>query len=382
MSSRALVKRNNVQSKDVSSLVQAVALPVLKQLVSSRGQEWVVQQVVSGALRLAPAASRWWTSQVAGFSSADVVTAVAPTSVGVAIRGNARMNGNIRVRHRELISSVSSSSIHSYRLSPADSFTFPYLSTLASSYDKYKFHSLKLVVVSGVPTTSGSRWYAAWDIDSTDSAPLDPMAFMAMQHSMSMSSWQSGEMNIPASQKKLLDYYTDDLKDHGRLFFYPPVTNPVYDLYLEYDVELCEPNIVAPTQIAKKGYETLLLSGTMGATYGPSYILPAPTPTPKQFQLPAGCWMLQSQIRGTGAQTPGAWTITPLSNTNLAPVVSQRVSTATSGADNYRSVTVRAYGPVLVTVGDATNNLLPDRCSLVVSPVSLSGIVNLEDAYM
>ena len=138
----------------------------------------------------------------------------APANVGVAVRGNARLNGSTRIKHRELVGQITAGQTYA-RVSPMDTSTFPYLSTLAAMYDEYKFHSVKFVLVSSLSTSAGGRWYMAWDPDTSDATPIGTQTIMAMQHSVSMSAWQSGELQIPPSQKKFLSSFRDELKDHG-----------------------------------------------------------------------------------------------------------------------------------------------------------------------
>lgn len=57
---------------------------------------------------------------------------------------------SIIVRHRELISDLSASASFqpgSRRINPGDADVFPWLSGIASRYEKYKFRKLKFTMV-------------------------------------------------------------------------------------------------------------------------------------------------------------------------------------------------------------------------------------------
>jgi len=334
----------------------------------SRVDPAIVQAVAEGAVKLA---KTWWSASSKAEAATSVNSTAAPASVGVSVRGSTRMQGTIRVKHRELITSIApSGNAVTYRVNPVNSRAFPYLSTLASMYDKYAIHQLQLVVVSSAPTTTGGRWYACWDPDSQDNPPTSAAEFMAMRNSMSMTSWQSGAMSIPGCSEKFLSYYPDTLKDHGTVYFVDNgAGTTTYDLYLEYDVSLSQPNIVSPTNVLA-GFGIQLSSGAFNAApnWGPDFVTQASPPANKAFLLPPGRFEIEFFARGVGLAA-GGWTVDSLGTGGVA--VSQNYLNNASGTELHHTLIVDTGNDgALVTVGDSWTSLNNDKTTLTASAIS------------
>jgi len=330
----------------------------------------IVQAVADGAVKLA---KTWWTASSKTESSVNVNATAAPASVGVSVRGNTKLQGTIRVAHRELITSIApAGSTRSYRINPVNARAFPYLSTLASMYDKYTVHQLRLVVVSSAPTTTGGRWYACWDPDSQDNPPTSSSEFMAMRNSMSMTSWQSGSMSIPGCSEKFLSYYPDTLKDHGTVYFTDSgAGSTIYDLYLEYSVSLSQPNVVSPTNVLA-GFGTQLSSGAFGSApnWGPDFITQSNPPTARTFQLPPGRFEVEFFARGVDLAAAG-WTVNSLGTSGVS--LSQNYLNNAAGTELHHTVIVdTGHDGASVTVGDTWTSLNNDKTTLTVSAISLA----------
>jgi len=367
--------------KSSKQAIRSLGIGALQAMIANKGEDWVLQQVQNGMVALSGAARAWWTSSTVKANPSNMMQSSAPASLGVAVRGNARLNGNTRIKHRELIMSPTLTGVPlGFRINPVDSVTFPYLSTIASMYDKYKFHSLKFTLVSSTPTTSGGRWYMAWDPDSQDDVPVENGAFMAMTHSCSMSSWQSGELGVPSSQELFTDYFGGTLKDFGKFWVNAKGATILADLFVEYDVSLIAPNVTSPSAVLKGAYQSLIGSGTFGSTLGADVIQQANPAAPKKFRLAPGYWFITSQIQGSTASTASDWTATSLDNTGVS--LKQQAATADTGKDVYRSLVVVSQGGVEITIGDTAGTTLVDqRCSLVITPVSPNAASDLLDAY-
>ncbi len=356
-----------------------LSVEALRAIVGSKGEAWVLQQVASGVVKLSSAAARWWTASVSGAPSTAMVATALPATLGVAVRGNAKMNGSVRIRHRELMATFTAGVTSSWRVNPVDAGTFPYLSTLARMYDRYKIHSLSFVTVAGTPSTAAGRWYAAWDPDSSDSSPVSYGSYMAMEHSVSHSAWQSGSISIaPMSQFRLVEEFPDDLKDHGRFWWTNNATTGSFDIYVEYDITLDSPNIESPTHVGKGSYDTLLASGAYSFTYGPRLAQPMLVPTAKTFRLAPGFYLIHSHLRGTGL-TAGAWTVSDLGGGSSVVGAQRSTTTSTTEVARAVAVSVSSFGAIVV-IGD-TGTFTTNRCLLSVSPVSAQAYTDVVDSF-
>jgi hypothetical protein len=352
---------------------KSLAVGALNAMVQSKGEDWVYQQIANGVLHLSGKAMAWWTARMARANSTSMISVPAPTNVGVALKGNAKLNGSTRIKHRELIAHISGTSMSTFRVNPIDGQTFPYLSTIAAMYDKYIIHSLRVVVVSGVPTTSGGRWYLAWDPDSSDQRPEGSAAMMAMQHSASMSSWQSGTLAIPRSTNNFIAPFVDSLKDHGQFHFqFYGVSSPATDLFVEYDISLLEPNVTSPNSFIGTAFDTLIETGLISNVYGSEIVKQLLAPTPKKFMLAPGKYLIDCFVTASSI-TPGSWTIA--SDGNDTSIFQQRSVLNSPGTQLIRKLAIKVGSRgAIVTIGDAYGALTADKCYLTVAPVSESAL--------
>lgn len=296
----SLVKRGG---KNVGrrGAVAAIGVAALQQLINSNGGAWVMQQVAEGAIRLSKAAINYMTSSVAPVK--DISVQSAPVSTSLTLVGNRQLNGAITIKHRELIADISftGAAVKSWVVNPAMGNTFPYLSSIARNYDKYKFNSIRFFVVSSAPTSHGSRYYLAWEPDSTDPVPevsggaIPSQYLMSMQHSMSTSVWQSAGITVPASNEKFTNMFPDALKDHGRIVLASPgyVSSFNLELYVEYSVRLSEPQVGDSSQFIEK---TIFTDGVVNGR-GAQIAVSAGV---KKLLLPPGNYYVSYVLLGVG----------------------------------------------------------------------------------
>jgi len=364
-----LAKRNN---RSLAS--KALTVPVLMSLINSRGEDWVVQQVQNGVMFLTNQARTWWSSRTVTAPQSAMVAVQAPTSVGVAMRGSAKMQGNMRFKHREMIAESIVDGTHRFRVSPGDANTFPYLSTLSTMFDQYQFHSVRLVVVSATATTTAGRWYAAWDPDSEDPKPNGAVELMAMRHSLSMTAWQSGELTIPGGGKRYLSYFTDTLKDHGHFIFQK--FGGSFDLFIEYDVSLLNPNVVSAVEVVKNSTLSLFTTGLIPETFGPEFI--RASGVAKSFDIPSGVFHIVLGLAGTTLAL-GNTVIAALDGSS---VESKSRSVVSGGTRIHHEIVVRCSSPVRIAILHTFATLTNDRCHLVVTPISTQQYYVIADAIL
>lgn len=354
---------------------RTLTVATLSALLNSRGESWVVQQIADGILFLGKKAKQWWTNRSAGYDPSSMVATQAPVSLGVAVRGNAKLTGDTRIKHREMVATLTEGS-YSYRVNPTNNALFPYLSTVANLYDKYKVHGMKVVLVSANATTVGGRWYLAWDTDSGDPPPNSTAEYMAMKHSSSMSSWQSGEMVLPQSQVLFNSLYQDTLKDHGALHM---KISGTIDVYIEYDVAFSEAQIGSPIEVLKNNTLGVLTTGFLGETFGQEFLRNASPPSPGKFQLPAGAYEITILLRGVGFAA-GSPTAVPVSPNTDAGQFQARTVVSTS----YLSLhcVVKSTGPMEIDADVTFASLVSDRCFFTVAPLSVTQAEALLDALL
>jgi hypothetical protein len=147
--------------------------------------------------------------------------------------------------------------------SPSSSIMFPWLSTIASCYERFRFHKLGFTFTPSQSTTTSGRIYTAWDYDYDDNvAPTKPI-LMANKTCTEDNTWERFSLNTDPKElmRDQLWKYTNALS--GRANFVEPRTaycgflmvatdcpaNCVWDVRVYYDVEFAIP-VVEPTSAA------------------------------------------------------------------------------------------------------------------------------------
>lgn len=225
------------------------------------------------------------------------------------------------VTHKELIGSLESNATTlSYNavgfvVNPGKSSTFPWLSTIATNYDKYRILGLRAHFVSNQPTSTAGRVGVGIDYDSTDPLPADRSEFFALTHHVESSPWDSISLNIPVkSEVKFVNSHTttdSKLIDYGQLIVMADqiVTSGsavlLGDIIIEYTVELIDPQ--------QATYSTQYFVGNnIGAfsvlsMYGHAIVemVPTTSTTVLEFSVPAGYYAFSLAVRDAGSGGPG-----------------------------------------------------------------------------
>ncbi len=126
--------------------------------------------------------------------------------------------------------------------------TFPWLSSIALNFDKYRFTSLVFEYVPILPTTQAGRVGLIFDYDSQDSAPLVRADCYSYQHSVEGPVWDRLLLKVKTDNVvRYTDFgSTTDTKliDLGALFIFTDATGgnlTTGDVLIHYTVELIEP---------------------------------------------------------------------------------------------------------------------------------------------
>lgn len=167
--------------------------------------------------------------------------------------------GTIRVQHREMIGKLDGVAADdfsmSFRIQPANTVTFPWLSNLANMFETYTFHYLRIMFVPRLPTSTAGQVGLALDFDADDAPATTLSQFSQYQHSAIGSVWAALSLTAEgdALVKCVRERYTDhNLQPHT----YDPILHDVAnlrvavlttpaevlgELFVEYDITLRTP---------------------------------------------------------------------------------------------------------------------------------------------
>lgn len=164
-----------------------------------------------------------------------------------------------RIRHRELIGSVSGSTAYAnastFALNPGLSATFPWLSVQAQGWEMYEFHRVRLCYYTRTATTTGGSMILAVDYDAADDPPLDEATISTYYGTQEDSPWKDICLDLDRSRLSPKRYIRNgplaanlDIKtyDVGNLFAATVDGvdgTPWGKLWIEYDVTFFNPQL-------------------------------------------------------------------------------------------------------------------------------------------
>lgn len=170
-------------------------------------------------------------------------------------------DGNILVKHREMIgySAISSTGFSvdtdcPLFMSPSEPGTFPWLASIAKSYEKWRPRKVKLIYVPLCPTTRPGNIIMAFDYDPSDNLPVTAVEMEQNKTSISGPIWH--EISLELSTRDMLEnvkaYYTGPVSTpadrrlaYGGQFIIAydglDSTAMVGKFYLDYEIELLTP---------------------------------------------------------------------------------------------------------------------------------------------
>lgn len=168
-------------------------------------------------------------------------------------------NGDIIIRHREYVQDLTGSagfSASKLEINPGLPGTFPWLSTLARSYESYKFEKLSVMYETQTGTTGLGKALLAIDYDASDSSPTTKQQAMAYRSSVSCPVWSDCEhISVSEDLNKQKTFYVrsgsleanQDVKlyDVGNLYICSQGTavSAIGEIYIDYVVRLMTPQL-------------------------------------------------------------------------------------------------------------------------------------------
>nr|WRQ65146.1 structural protein [Tolivirales sp. gcode 6] len=159
------------------------------------------------------------------------------------------------INHRELVEQVTSQTsfnVAQKRINPAHAASFPWLSGIASKYEKYRFRKLKFQLIPHAPTTASGTLGMYIDYDPSDRSAPSATSFFSNANAVTSQIWLDTTAVAKPQQMQLFcqeDVTITDLEikwfDFARIFFYmqSPGSNGAQTawLFVEYEIELYTP---------------------------------------------------------------------------------------------------------------------------------------------
>ncbi len=190
-----------------------------------------------------------------------------------------RSSDRVRIVHSELISSISGSVAFTqaggFALNPGLAATFPWLSSQAQGWERYRFNRLRFCYYTRTGSNTPGSFMMAPDYDASDSAPVSEQIASAYKDVVEDAPWKNICCELDPSSLNSLGpsrfirlgalSANQDVKtyDAGNLFAFTidGTAVPWGKLWVEYDVELITPqlnasgSVIASSQ-AMKGVPT------------------------------------------------------------------------------------------------------------------------------
>jgi hypothetical protein len=173
-------------------------------------------------------------------------------------RFEARLNGDVMIRHREYVQDISGSvAFTAVQLAINPGLTLPWLSTIAPRWESYRFEKLRICYETEAPTSALGTVLLSVDYDASDAAPTSKQQAMAYRSSVRSPPWSNCcHDSLREDLSKKAPYYiragalaaNQDVKlyDTANLWVCTQGqadTTTVGELYIEYDVLLMTPQL-------------------------------------------------------------------------------------------------------------------------------------------
>jgi hypothetical protein len=169
-------------------------------------------------------------------------------------------DGRVKICHKEYIAEINGSVLFAsqeFGINPGLPLSFPWLNTMTTGYESYKFTKLKYVYESTSPTTIAGAVIIAVDFDAADSAPTTKTQIMAYHNAVRGPAWESftytcDKSDLAKFNQKFIRYgklkNAQDviLYDVGNVFVATTgqgTSAAVGELHVEYEVELITPQL-------------------------------------------------------------------------------------------------------------------------------------------
>jgi len=169
--------------------------------------------------------------------------------------------GTTIITHTEYITDIiaadSAYGVDRLPINPGLEGTFPWLSTIATRFEYYRFKNLRFEYRSVCPATTAGTVYMAVDYDASDPTPQNKQSFMAYDGAIRSSPWTDFDLKTSNANMKAFtaERFTraanvaNDIKTYDVGNFFIATANTVVpnvlfgELYVHYTVELRAPQL-------------------------------------------------------------------------------------------------------------------------------------------
>lgn len=227
----------------------------------------------------------------------------------VPVKIGSTIKSEYRLENREFVESLSDNSgpfkligmsgaFPGYDINPANAVLFPWLSGVASSFEKYRFERLTFELVPRNPSTATGAVYLAVDYDWDDIPAWNAQEFMVNRGAVSADVWSPTKMVVDVERMNngIPWRYVESLPrtgDSQRMayggFLMVAIAGTVasvsFDLYVSYDVRF---SLAAIHHIDDESTSQMLSANTVANTALPFSGLPSPLGLPKVSTASAG----------------------------------------------------------------------------------------------
>lgn len=291
-----LTKRDRIDTKLAKKLINAMHnAPTTAQLANMAGKGVVSAAVITEVTKAVKAAmkSNKGNNLRGSRSNPAVETTSAPASMGAKItsyaaRTTPTRGGGVRIKYRELVSSsilgnqfyspLLPTGVESFEINPGLSSMFPWLSVQAVQYEQYRIHGLTYYYVPFVNTGTNGDIMMMVDYNVLDRPPQTEQQFLDHPGAVIGSVWEALAFKANSSNMHAIGprkfvrpcAIAGDLKTYDVGRFYITSSNvstediPLGKLFVEYDIELFTPQLVAPPSTGPVTMSQFVVNGVVG----------------------------------------------------------------------------------------------------------------------
>lgn len=291
------------------------------------------------------------------------ITRAAPVAMSTRRTGAApimrsRSNG-VSITHRTFLGPVipaaSSYLATGYPVNPGLADTFPWLSKVASRYDKYRFTSLRFEYRSVCATSTSGVVMMSFDYNAADPIPVNKQIQAQTIPNAENNVWVNNDLIVPTDNEWRFvrqglvtgtDIKTYDLGNMCLSTVYTTAASAVGELYVEYTVELeypSEPEAIASMIYTASPTPSAPLTGAIILTGLPSWAVQTNS---RLICTVPGTWLMSMQPSGAAISAliaPAVITGSVLITTLQSAVINAASSSA------QLTVTVRAQRGDVIT---------------------------------
>jgi len=324
-------------------------------------------------------------------------------STGLAKIGNFG-NGAVRIRHREFVADVNGTAtglftVLAYPVNPGIAMTFPWLSTLASRFEKYRFNSLVFNYVSSCAVITVGTVLAAYDTDAADNQPLSKPEIMTYQNAARSPCWGAFTSHLPKVGeghryiRRNAQPVGTDIKTYDVANFFvgtsgTTAAGQVGELYVEYDVVLEVPHTIdlsassAITSLNLTAGQPWAASAGIYPVISGSLSMAIYTAIPSNLILyatPGTSYLMVFDLKGSGFGTLGFTPLTlggaaftllgTVSNTTTATSITAAIAfTVDAVASGQTGTAAVLNNGIAIQANSSTGTLNPGGATFSISP--------------